>query len=113
MKSTIRRAFWANTFNRAAFFVVVLVVGIPKFLSAAGLVITPTFTSNFNTNFGANALAAQNAWIAAANVFSSNFSDNIHVNIRVDAVAGTSIFGQSSTFLNSTSYANLRAKVVA
>lgn len=113
MKPTIRCAFWANTFIRAAFFFVVLVAGTPKFLSAAGLVITPTFTSNFNTNFGANAVAAQNAWIAAANVFSSNFSDNIHVNIIVDAVAGTSVFGQSSTFLNSTSYANLRAKVVA
>ncbi len=79
----------------------------------AGLVITPTFTANFNANFGANAVAAQNAWIAAANVFSANFSDNIHINITVDAVPGTSVFGQSLTFLNSTSYANLRSKVVA
>jgi hypothetical protein len=79
----------------------------------AALVITPTFTANFVTSFGANALAAENTWIAAANMYSSNFNDNIHVNITVDGVAGTSVFGQSSTFLNSTSYANLRNLVVA
>lgn len=79
----------------------------------AGLVITPTFTSNFNANFGANAAAAQAAWISAANVFTTNFTDNIHINLTVDAVAGTSVFGQSNTSLFSTSYANLRALVVA
>jgi hypothetical protein len=79
----------------------------------AGLVITPTFTAGFVSNFGANAAAAEAAWIAAANVFSSNFTDNIHINITVNAVAGTGVFGQSSTFLNSTSYANLRNLVVA
>jgi hypothetical protein len=31
----------------------------------------------------------------------------------VDAVAGTSVFGQSSTFINSTSYANLRNLLIA
>jgi hypothetical protein len=81
-------------------------------LPASGMVITPTFTAAFNTNFGANAAAAQAAWIAAATVFTSNFSDNIHINITVDGAAGTSIFGQSNTFLNSTSYANLRALVI-
>jgi len=79
----------------------------------AGLVITPTFTANFNTNFGANAVAAQNAWISAAGVFENNFTDNIHINITVDAVAGTGVFGQSSTFLGSTSYANLINLMVA
>src|SRR4051794_26958534 len=78
-----------------------------------GVVITPTFTANFDTNFGANAAAAQSAWIAAANVFSADFTDNIHINITVDAVAGTGVFGQSNTFLNSTSYANLHAHLVA
>lgn len=77
------------------------------------LVINPTFTAAFNSNFGANAAAAQAAWIAAANVFTSNFSDPVTINITVDAVAGTSVFGQSSTSLISTSYANLRAKMVA
>lgn len=79
----------------------------------AAMVITPTFTANFNANFGANAAAAQASWIAAANVFTTNFNDNIHVNIIVDAVTGTSVFGQSNYFLNSTSYSNLRAKVVS
>ncbi len=79
----------------------------------AALTITPTFTANFNANFGANAAAAQAAWTSAANVLSANFNDNIHVNITVDAVAGTSVFGQSQTFLNGTTYVNLRNKVVA
>jgi hypothetical protein len=93
-----------------AFFVVA--IAVPKSVSA-GLVITPTFTTNFVTNFGANATAAENSWIAAANIFSSNFSDNIHINITVDGVAGTSVFGGSNTFINSTSYANLRNKLIA
>jgi hypothetical protein len=81
--------------------------------ASAQLVITPTFTDNFNTNFGANAAAAQAAWIAAANVFSGSFNNNIQVNITVDAVAGTSVFGQSNYFLNSTSYSNLYSLVSA
>lgn len=76
------------------------------------LVINPTFTANFNSNFGANAAAAQASWLSAASVFTSSFSDNVTINITVDAVAGTSVFGQSSTALLSTSYANLRAKMV-
>jgi hypothetical protein len=74
------------------------------------LVITPTFTANFNTNFGANAAAAQTAWIAAAQVFSSHLADNIHINITVDAVAGTNVFGQSDASLLSISYADLLAR---
>jgi hypothetical protein len=77
------------------------------------LVITPTFTFGFNTSFGVNAAAAQAAWINAASVFSANFTDNIHVNITVNGVAGTSVFGQSSTFLNSTTYANMRLLMFA
>lgn len=80
---------------------------------SAALIITPTFTAAFNTNFGANAAAAQAAWISAANVFQNNFTDNIHINITVNAVAGTGVFGQSNTFLNSTSYANLRNLTIA
>ena len=79
----------------------------------AGLIITPTFTANFTSSFGANSAAAQLAWIAAANQYSANFTDNIHVNITVDAVAGTSVFGQSSPLLVSISYANLRSRLVA
>ncbi len=77
------------------------------------LVITPTFTANFNTSFGSNAVAAQAAWRAAASVFTTNFTDNIHIYITVDAISGTSSFGQSSTSLLPISYADLRAKVVA
>jgi len=80
---------------------------------ASALTITPTFTNNFVTNFGANAIAAENAWIAAANVFQTNFSDPIHINIIVDATAGNSPFGQSNTFLLFDSFANFRAKLVA
>ena len=79
----------------------------------AALVITPTFTAGFNTAFGANAVAAQNSWIAAANQFSTLYSDNIHININVDGVAGTSVFGQSQFGLNSISYANLHTRLVA
>src|SRR5436853_473982 len=78
----------------------------------ATLVITPTFTANFNANFGANAAAAQASWIAAANVFTSNFTDNIHVNLTVDAVAGTSVFGQSNTPGFTFTYTGLRSLLV-
>jgi hypothetical protein len=79
---------------------------------SAALIITPTFTAAFNTNFGVNAIAAQNAWIAAANVFQTNFSDNIHININVSAVAGTGVFGQSNTFLNSFAFATIRTATI-
>lgn len=80
---------------------------------SAALIITPTFTAGFNTAFGANAAAAQAAWIAAANVFQTNFSDNIHINITVNGVAGTGVFGQSNTFLGNLPYANMRTAVIA
>jgi hypothetical protein len=67
------------------------------------LVITPTFTAGFNANFGSNASAAQAAWIAAARVFTTNFADSIHINITVDAVAGTAVIGESDTSLISIS----------
>ena len=77
------------------------------------MIIKPTFTANFDTNFGANATAAKAAWVAAAQVFTSQFSDNININITVDAVAGTNVFGQSSTHLLSISYADLLSAVTA
>jgi hypothetical protein len=78
------------------------------------LVITPMFTPNFNSNFGVNAPAAQAAWIATASVFSSNFTDDIHINIIVDAVPGTSVFGESqAVFPDGLTYARLRAALVA
>jgi hypothetical protein len=88
-----------------------LLLGVTAF--ADGFNINPTFTANFNADFGSNAAAAQAAWIAAANIFTSNFSNNISVNILVDAVPGTSIFGQSFTFPTSDTYADLRNRLVA
>jgi hypothetical protein len=80
---------------------------------SAALIITPTFTAAFVSNFGASAVDAENAWIAAANVFQTNFSDPIHINITVNAVAGTAVFGQSNLPIRTVSYANLRAFAVA
>src|SRR5215469_5199711 len=57
--------------------------------------------------------AAKAAWIAAAQVFATNFSDPIHVNITVDAVAGTDVFGRSYPSWLSIPYADLLARVTA
>lgn len=75
------------------------------------MIITPTFTANFDTNFGANAASAKVAWEAAAAAFTSHFSDNIHINITVDALSGTKAFGESFPNLLSISYAELFARV--
>ena len=39
--------------------------------------------------------SAERPELAAAAVFTTNFADNIHINITVDAVPGTAVFGQS------------------
>jgi hypothetical protein len=77
------------------------------------LIITPTFTSGFDENFGANATAARAAWIAAAKVFTDAFSDPIHINITVDAVTKAGVFGESFPASVSISYAELYDRVVA
>jgi hypothetical protein len=77
------------------------------------LVIRPTFTANFDTSFGANAAAAQAAWRAAAQVFTTNFADRIQINITVDAVPGTNVFGSSGASYLAISYADLLARVSA
>ena len=75
------------------------------------MIITPTFTQNFDMNFGAEADAAKAAWTAAADVFTSHFSDNIHINITVDALPGTKDLGRSFPGTVSISYADLFASV--
>jgi len=84
---------------------------------SAALIITPTFTAAFNSSFGAHAVAAKNAWIAAANVFQTNFSDPVHINITVDGVADASVFGQSQTslltFTSGTGYTGMRSVLAA
>jgi hypothetical protein len=77
------------------------------------LIITPTFTSGFDTNFGANATAARAAWTAAAKVFTDAFSDDIHINITVDAITKAGAFGESFPALVSISYADLFDRVSA
>ena len=77
------------------------------------MIITPTFTSAFDSNFGNNAAAAKTAWMAAAKVFTDAFSDPIHINITVDAVTGTAVFGESSFGFVSITYADLFNQVVA
>jgi hypothetical protein len=102
-----RKSIWFGIFLTG----IALLSGLPAF--GDGFVINPTFTSNFNTDFGVNSAAAQASWKSSANVFTTNFSDNITVNITVDAVADTSVFGQSNAFLQSVSYADLRSAVIA
>lgn len=77
------------------------------------MLITPTFTSGFDTNFGVNAPAARAAWIAAAKVFTDAFSDDIHINITVDAVTTPGVFGKSYPGLVSISYSDLFDQVTA
>jgi PEP-CTERM motif len=94
--------------------VALLAVGLAAAQSArSGLVIDGTFTAGFTTSFGANAANAQSAWNQAVSILEAEYSDPIHINITVNAVAGTGVFGQSNTFLDSTSYANMRSLVVA
>lgn len=77
------------------------------------MVITPTYTQNFETNFGSNATAAKAGWEAAAKVFTDAFSNPIHVNITVDAVTTAGKFGESFPGTVNISYADLYAQVVA
>jgi FG-GAP repeat len=77
------------------------------------MIITPTFTPSFDTNFGANAAAARAAWAAAAEIFTGRLSDDIHINITVDALPGTNVFGESFARLLSISYADLFNRISA
>ena len=77
------------------------------------MIITPTFTANFDLNFGADAAAARAAWTAAAEVFAVQFIDDVHINITVDAVTDPQVFGRSFPRLLSISYADLLARVTA
>lgn len=77
------------------------------------MIITPTFTSGFETNFGANATAAKASWIAAAKVFTDAFTDDIHINITVDAVTTPRTFGESFPNFLAISYADLFDRVSA
>jgi hypothetical protein len=79
----------------------------------ATLTFNPSFTTAFVTDFGANAVAAENSFISATQIFSTAFNDPITINITVDAVTGTGTLGQSSTSILGVSWTNLEADVAA
>lgn len=56
-------------------------------------------------------MKAANAY--AATQFTGRFTDPIHVNIKVEAVAGTGTLGSSSTFISNIPFATLRARTLA
>ena len=80
--------------------------------ASAGLIINLSFDGTIATNFGANTAAMEAAVNFAAQQYDNLFSDPIHVNINVSSVSGTSILGQSNTFINQVTYANLRNAVI-
>jgi murein DD-endopeptidase MepM/ murein hydrolase activator NlpD len=86
---------------------------IAELLFYGALVITPTFTDNFEIYFGTNAAQARAAWISAATIFENNFSDNFRVNITVDAVLGASYPQQASIRIYHLDYSHLRSLLVA
>jgi PEP-CTERM motif len=73
----------------------------------AALTFNVTYNSSFATDFGVNTAAAQAAISNVLAGYSADFDDNIHINISFSGSPGTSILGQSSTFLNSFTYAQL------
>lgn len=77
------------------------------------MIITPTFTANFHTNFGANAAAAIDSWAAAAKRFTDAFSDDIHINITVDAVTKAGVFGKSYPAFETIEYDDLFERMSA
>jgi hypothetical protein len=77
------------------------------------VIITPTFTARFDSNFGSNSMAARDAWSAAAQLFTSAFSDDIHINITVDAVTDPKVLGESFPQLVSIPYSEMYARVNA
>jgi len=77
------------------------------------MIITPTFTARFDSNFGTNSTAARDARNAAAQLFTSAFSDDIHINITVDAVTDAKVLGESFPQWVSISYAEIYTRVNA
>ncbi len=91
---------------------IALLAGAPL-RATTSFTINPSFTAAFNTDFGANAAAAQAAFNAAAAIFTSTFDNPIAVNITVTAVTGTGTLGESSTPIGSIAWTSLDAAVVA
>jgi len=105
MRKLSRRLVWS--------LIVVLGIAASPVYATTSFTINPTFTAGFVTNFGANAIAAENAFNAAAAIFTGAFDNPIAVNITVNAVAGTGTLGASSTPVFSIAWSSLDAAVVA
>jgi hypothetical protein len=96
--------------SKRVFAIALIVVG----KASGGLIITPTFTSNFTTYFGASAIAAEAAFNSATAIYTNAFDNPITINITVDAVTGTGTLGMSSSPIYSISSWNaLESAVVA
>ena len=92
-----------------------LAIAIAASLPAHALmVITPDYTDGTAAAaFGANFVAFQGAFTAAAKLFTDTYNDPITIRIKVDGVAGTGTLGMSSTPIFSTGYAAMRAAAIA
>src|SRR5579862_4914583 len=77
------------------------------FQARASLVFDITYDSTVATSFGANTLAFENTFQAAADAFSAQFTDNIHINITVSGSPGTSILGESSSTILGETWAGI------
>ena len=85
----------------------VLVIA-PQPASAGSLFINANFTPAFATDFGPNTAAAEAAFAAAAQIYTTNFVDPITINITVTAVTGTGTLGMSNTFYESQGWGTLQ-----
>jgi uncharacterized repeat protein (TIGR01451 family) len=101
-----------KTLARVALLAILALTG-----TASALTINLTFdTDAVFMNAGLTAADIVNMKAAcnfAALQFTTNYTDPINVNIFVTAVPGTGTLGMSTTFLTSTTFANMTAKVIA
>lgn len=83
-------------------------------LPAPALTINPTFDASLLANLSAaDVTSAENAFVYAASQFTALFNDPVQINIRLSAVAGTGILGQSSTsLLGVLTYAQTRTTLI-
>jgi hypothetical protein len=91
---------------------VLLALAIP---GHASIIFNTTFDSSLNTNLSPTEVTQwKNAIAYVEGVYSSLFSNSITINLTVDAAAGTSILGQSTTnLLCCLGYATTRSALTA
>ncbi len=113
ISQSIRKSQWGV--RAVLLSVFLLALGAGRTVSALTINLTydpdPTFTAaGLTTADIANMKAAA---VYAAAQLTSKFTDPINVNIKVTAVSGTGTLGESTTFLASATYADLRNAMVA